>query len=236
MITLGFAAATILAANAQDTNPQNDPTTDVPSQTTPATDEVIDPQTQPVQDPALDTQDETLDTDSELMQDQARDTQDPAYSPTTEPTQDEVIDAPMEPMQEESTTAPVEEDPNASIDQMQEDVVEMQGEPAPNGTTEPQASTQQIGEEGGVMSITQAELPEEVTNGLQDSEFAQATVEEVYMLEDQAIDKLMDADAEQMYIGDQLPDKLYELRVAGEDGKSILYFDETGELLGSKNI
>ena len=127
------------------------------------------------------------------------------------------------------------------IDETQEEVVEMQGEDpdaAINQEQETLSSDQasQIGEEGGVVSITEAELPEEVTKGLQDSEFSQATVEEVYMLNKEAVDKVMEADAEQMYIGDQIPDKLYQLRVQGDDEKSILYFDEQGELLGSKSI
>ena len=141
--------------------------------------------------------------------------------------------------QVDDVTVQTEEMSDEEVDEMQEEVREMQGSPADpqrESDTEIQANQQEIGEEGGVQSITEAELPEEVTRGLQDSEFAQATIEEVYLLEDQAIDKLMDADAEQMYIGDQLPDKLYELRVNSEEEKNILYFDETGELLGSKSM
>lgn len=139
----------------------------------------------------------------------------------------------------EDAAMQTEEMSDDQVDEMQEEVREMQGSPADpqrDSDMETQANTKEIGEEGGVKSITQAELPEEVMQGLQDSEFAQATVEEVYLMEDQAIDKLMEADAEQMYIGDQLPDKLYQLRVNSEDEKSLLYFDETGELLGSKSM
>ncbi len=119
------------------------------------------------------------------------------------------------------------------IDQMQEEVVEMQGENADSKINEGEPK---IGEEGGVVSITEADLPEEVTQGLQDSEFAQATIEEVYMLERPAVDKVMEADAEQFYIGDQIPDKLYQLRVEKEGESSLLYFDTQGELMGSKTM
>lgn len=136
-----------------------------------------------------------------------------------------------EPMDEAKETA------TQPIDETQQEVREMQGEPAnPNRDSQEQAQ-KEIGEEGGVMSITQADLPEEVTSSLQDSDYSQATIEEAYMLEDIAIDKLMEADAEQMYIGDQLPDKLYQLRVRGEDDqRTLLYFDENGEMMGEKSI
>lgn len=133
----------------------------------------------------------------------------------------------------EDVTLQTEEVVDAPADEMQEGVQEV----PQDMDVEAQASTQQIGEEEGVMNITQDELPEEVMQAFQDSEYAGSTIEATYALEDLAIDKLMEADAEQMYIGDQLPDKLYEIRVNDSDeGKAILYFDETGELLGSKDI
>lgn len=149
------------------------------------------------------------------------------------------VTTPDEPATEvDMTEEAVVEEP---IDETQEEVRTLQGEPAEpqrDSEMQTQANQDQIGEPGGVMSITQAELPQEVTDGLQDSEFAQATVEEAYVLEDEAVNKLMDddANAKQMYIGDQLPDKIYQLRVNGEEGTNLLYFDETGELLGSKSI
>ena len=94
----------------------------------------------------------------------------------------------------------------------------------------------EMGEDEGVMSITEAELPEEVTKALQDSDFSQATIEEVYVLEGVAVDKLMQNDAEQFYIGEQNPDKIYQLRVTGEEEQSLLYFNEQGDLMGSKSM
>ena len=94
----------------------------------------------------------------------------------------------------------------------------------------------EMGEDEGVMSITEAELPEEVTKSLQDSDFSQATIEEVYVLEGVAVDKLMQNDAEQFYIGEQNPDKIYQLRVTGEEEQSLLYFNEQGDLMGSKSM
>ena len=127
------------------------------------------------------------------------------------------------------------------IDETQEEVVEMQGENADSPLNQEQGSQDvsqenQSGETEGVASITESELPEEVTKGLQDSEFSQATIEEVYVLDGDAVDKLMQNDAEQFYIGDQNPDKIYQLQVQDENEKNVLYFDDQGELLGSKSI
>jgi hypothetical protein len=87
-----------------------------------------------------------------------------------------------------------------------------------------------------VMTITEAELPEEVSNAFKDSEFAKASIENVYMLKDLAVDKLLQNNAEQIYIGEQNPDKIYQLQVKGDEGQNILYYNENGDLLGSASI
>ena len=184
----------------------------------------------------------------------------PKHIPT-DPTQSDVNEAPMEPIQDDASTMeeePLEDQPEyptetepmdeaketttEPIDEMQDEVREMQGEPAnPNRdsqTENPQDDSQaqaQVGEDG-VATITEAELPQEVTDAFQDSDYSQATIEEVYVLGDLAVDKLMEADAEQMYIGEQIPDKLYQLQVSEDGKKTILYFSDEGEMMGEKSI
>ena len=293
LITLGFAAATIMAANAQDV-----PATEEQPQTT--------LQSQP------NANDETLDSDTELMDDQAvNDTYDNEVTePATQTVRDEEInDMPTEPMRDESVgETPLQEEPiedtdvldqpnttttpsdmtdegtvDEPIDEMQEDVVEMQGEDPnaqssmqdipskdaddqsykstrDNGALDEQASQKESdgstvdsdyqeepsalnntaqddqNSDEFVKTISEAELPEEVSKAFKDSDYASASVEKVYMLEGTAVDKLMQNNAEQMYIGDQNPDKIYQLQVKSADSQNILYYDETGELLGSASI
>ena len=90
--------------------------------------------------------------------------------------------------------------------------------------------------EESVKTISESELPEEVSQAFQDSEYANASIEKVYMLEEDAVNKLLQNNAEQMYIGDQNPDKIYQLQVKGDEGQTILYYDENGDLMGSSSI
>ncbi len=296
LITLGFAAATIMAANAQEV-----PAAEEQPQTT--------VQTQP------NTQDETLDADTQPMDDRAvNDTyNNEVTEPETETVRDEQInDMPTEPMQDDSMDeTPLQEEPmedtdaldqpnttttpsdvnnqsntDEPIDEMQEDVVEMQGEnpnaqssmqdiPSKDADDQSYSSTRDNSEidtetnvnpanqqteeapnsdydnnssalnkvdqdsqdaENPVKTISESELPEEVTKAFKDGEYAKASIEKVYMLEDEAVDKLMQNNAEQMYIGEQNPDKIYQLQVKGDEGQNILYYNESGDLLGSASI
>ncbi len=291
LITLGFAAATIMAANAQEV---------------PAAEE--QPQTTVQSQPNV--EDETLDSDTELLDDQAMDdTDDDLTEPETQTVRDEEInDMPTEPMQDEAIDEqPLLEDPtedatydqpdaatsspdvmseesvDESIDGVQEDVVEMQGED-PNAQSSMQdvpetesdnasySSTQDADQsdlevepamqpedqstidqpkqdqpqdnssamnnddEQGVKTISASELPEEVSQAFQDGEFAEGSIENVYLLEGAAVDKLLQNNAEQIYAGQQNPDKIYQLQVKGQDAQNILYYDENGDLLGSSSI
>ena len=301
LITLGFAAATIMAANAQEV-----PAAEEQPQTT--------VQTQP------DAQDETLDADTQPMDDRAvTDTyNDEVTEPETETVRDEQInDMPTEPMQDDSMDeTPLQEEPTEDtdvldqpnttttpsdatdqstmdepIDEMQEDVVEMQGEDpnaqsnmqdVPNAdaddqsysstrdnsdvsvmdsSTEPtedavdqpneslpndgyennssaldQADQSSMDSDESVKTITEADLPEEVTQAFKDSEFAASSIVKVYMLEGVAVDKLLQNNAEQIYAGQQNPDKIYQIQVKGDDAQNILYYNEDGDLLGSASI
>ena len=298
MITLGFAAATILAANAQETPAaEEQPQTTVQTQPTPQ-DETLDSDTQPMDDRTLnDTYDnEVTDPATQTVRDEINQT-------PTEPMQDDAIDE--TPLQEEPTettdtydqpstttspsTVPNESTNQAPVDEMQEDVVEMQGEdpnaqssmqdipskdaddqsystvqestdvnsevePAtesrdnaspdtdtmkqPNQQPQDNASSMNQDNENDefVKTISESELPQEVSQAFQDSEYANGSIEKVYMLEDLAVDKLMQNNAEQMYIGEQNPDKIYQLQVKGDEGQNFLYYDENGDLLGLTSI
>lgn len=236
MITLGFAAVTIMAANAQEV-----PAAEEQPQNT--------VQTQPAP------QDETLDSDTQPMDDRAvNDTyNDQTTEPETQTVRDEINEMPTEPMQDESLedNSSVEE----PIDEMQEEVIEMQGEnpdaqpsmqDTPDGEADDQSyssvqdqdnsSAMNEDSDQEVMTISESELPEAVSQAFQDSEYANATIEKVYMLDKPAVDKLMQNNAEQMYIGDQNPDKIYQLQVKSDDAQNILYYNENGDLIGSTSI
>ena len=122
--------------------------------------------------------------------------------------------------------------------EVQEEVIEMEDNNAmmSEEAAVPDQAGQTDEDDTGITPITEAELPAEVVQGLQDSEFAQATVQKAYKLDEVAVDRLIDNEVEQMYIGDQSPDKIYQLQVQGDEEQNILYFDEQGELLGSKSI
>ena len=120
-----------------------------------------------------------------------------------------------------------------SIDETQEEVVEMQGENAESALNQDQEEPMAI---TGAVSVEESELPEEVTQGLLDSEFGEASIEKAYQLNHEAIDQLLEDDAEQIEIGDPAPSILYHLQVKDDDEENILYFDEQGELLGSKSM
>lgn len=106
-------------------------------------------------------------------------------------------------------------------------------------TQQPQsdASTMdQQEDDKSVKTISESELPQEVSQAFKDSDYAKASVEKVYMLEGVAVDKLMQNNAEQMYIGEQNPDKIYQLQVKGDEGQTILYYNGNGDLMGSASI
>jgi hypothetical protein len=293
IITLGFAAAAILAANAQEIPAaEEQPQTTVQTQPAPQN-ETLDSDTQPMDDRAVN---DTY--DNEVTEPETQTVRDEIDQTPTEPMQDSAVDE--YPLQEEtdaydqpsttnpvdpsvttpSTTTPSTTDPSttideqssvgAPIDETQEEVVEMQGEDpnaqsssntqdqgeanteepmtqptdqtAPGNATQPEQDQPQDDasamndSEKDVKTISESELPEEVSQAFQDSEYANASIEKVYMLEEDAVNKLLQNNAEQIYAGDQNPDKIYQLQVKGDEGQTILYYDENGDLMGSASI
>lgn len=125
-----------------------------------------------------------------------------------------------------------------SIDETQEEVVEMQGEDSEAAMNqEPSEDVATVQTEGeGIKSISQDELPSEVTKGFKNCQFNKGTIEEAFVLDNEAVDKLIEENADDIYVESQNPDKIYQLQVKGDEDTNVLYFDEQGELLGSKNI
>ena len=124
------------------------------------------------------------------------------------------------------------------IDETQEEVVEMQGEDSEAAMNqEPSEDVATVQTEGeGIKSISQDELPSEVTKGFKNCQFNKGTIEEAFVLDNEAVDKLIEENADDIYVENQNPDKIYQLQVKGDEDTNVLYFDEQGELLGSKNI
>ena len=124
------------------------------------------------------------------------------------------------------------------IDETQDEVVEMQGED-PEAAMNQESATSQTSASAvgsGITSIAKEDLPQEVTKGFKNSQFNKGTIEEVYVLESEAVDQLIQENADDIYVEDENPEKIYQLQVKGDEDKNVLYFDDQGELLGSKNI
>ncbi len=132
------------------------------------------------------------------------------------------------------------EDPNQGAQNQSYSTVQDENEvdPTYSPATDQQAPLNTASDDSDldVTTITEAELPEEVTNAFKDSEFAKSSIVNVYMLKEGAVDKLLQNNAEQIYAGEQNPDKIYQLQVKGDDGQNILYYDENGDLMGSSSI
>jgi hypothetical protein len=204
------------------TNPV-DPSVTTPSTTTPSTTDpstTIDEQSS-VGAPIDETQEEVVEMQGEdpnaqsSMQDvPSEDADDQSYSNT----QDQ-----GEANTEEPMTQPTDQTVPGSATQPEQD--------------QPQDDASAMNDsEKDVKTISESELPEEVSQAFQDSEYANASIEKVYMLEEDAVNKLLQNNAEQIYAGDQNPDKIYQLQVKGDEGQTILYYDENGDLMGSASI
>ncbi|MDF9798727.1 hypothetical protein OKW21_003990 [Catalinimonas alkaloidigena] len=95
---------------------------------------------------------------------------------------------------------------------------------------------QEMIEGEGIEKIKNSEIPEEVNEGLKNSDFEGAEVAEAYILSGTALDQHLGDQALEMYIGDQFPDKVYQLQVSHDDNPAILYFTKEGELYASKDL
>ena len=214
-------------ADATDTYDQpsttspTDPSITAPNTATPSTttedQSTVGTPIDETQEDVVEMQGEDPNAQSSMQDVPSKDADDQSYSTTQEPAEmnSEV----------ESTTQPADDASTGTMEQPE------QQQPQDNTS----AMNQQENDES-VKTISESELPEEVSQAFQDSEYANGSVENVYMLEGVAVDKLMQNNAEQMYIGEQNPDKIYQLQVKGDEGQTILYYNENGELMGSASI
>lgn len=102
---------------------------------------------------------------------------------------------------------------------------------------QPQTQDQQEMIEGeGIEKIENAQIPQEVHEGLKNSDFKDAKVAEAYILSGAALDKYLEDQSLEMYIGDQFPDKVYQLQISNDDNPAVVYFTEDGELYASKEL
>ncbi|MEK6478409.1 hypothetical protein WJR50_12775 [Catalinimonas sp. 4WD22] len=103
---------------------------------------------------------------------------------------------------------------------------------------QPQTQDQQEMIEGeGVEKIDTTQIPQEVHEGLKNSDFKNAKVAEAYILSGVALDKYLEDQSLEMYIGDQFPDKVYQLQISHDDNNpAVVYFTEEGELYASKEL
>jgi len=88
----------------------------------------------------------------------------------------------------------------------------------------------------GIKKIENSAIPTEVNEALMESDYEGASIEQAYVLSGAALDQQLGDQSVEMYIGDQYPEKLYQLQVTHEDANALLYFTEEGELYASKDL
>lgn len=113
--------------------------------------------------------------------------------------------------------------------------VQAQDQPQVDPQTQPQDQQEMI-EGEGIEKLDTAQIPQQVKDGIESSEFQGAEIAEAYVLSGTALDQQLGDQAVEQYIGDQYPEKLYQLRVSHENSPAMLYFTEEGELYASKDL
>ncbi|WKN29577.1 hypothetical protein PZB74_11440 [Porifericola rhodea] len=88
----------------------------------------------------------------------------------------------------------------------------------------------------GIKKIENSAIPKEVNEALMESDYEGASIKQAYVLSGAALDQQLGDQSVEMYIGDQYPEKLYQLQVTHEDANALLYFTEEGELYASKDL
>ncbi len=99
--------------------------------------------------------------------------------------------------------------------------------------TEPQNQQEMI-EGEGIEMIEKSDIPQAVTDGMENSEFKGAEVMQAFIISGDALDQQLGDQSVEKYIGDQYPEKLYQIQVTSEDVPAVVYFTEEGELYASK--
>ncbi|WPP49338.1 hypothetical protein [Catalinimonas niigatensis] len=113
--------------------------------------------------------------------------------------------------------------------------VQAQDQPQVDPQTQPQDQQEMI-EGEGIEQVETSQLPEEVNQGMQESEYQNATVEQAYKLSGTALAQILGQESLSTYSTNTTPETLYLLRVTHEDTHSALYFTEDGELYASEDM
>lgn len=123
----------------------------------------------------------------------------------------------------------------------QEEVIEARG----NVEEEVYESEEQVERAGteanfsseGMAQINEADLPDEVMESFNYSDFKEGTIERAYEIDGAALPQILESRASlSAYAGEQLPEKLYIIHVSTNDDKGILYFGDDGESIASERI
>ncbi len=86
-------------------------------------------------------------------------------------------------------------------------------------------------------SISQADLPKEIMESFENSDYSQGSVDRAYEIDGEALPQILESRANlSMYPGEQLPEKLYILHVSTDEGKGILYIGDDGESIAEEEI
>lgn len=88
----------------------------------------------------------------------------------------------------------------------------------------------------GIEQIETSAIPQEVNDGMQNSEYQAATVEQAYKLSGTALAQILGQESFSTYSSNTVPETLYLLRVTHEDSHAALYFTEDGELYASEDM
>ena len=85
--------------------------------------------------------------------------------------------------------------------------------------------------------VDKADLPEEVMESFESSDFKEGTIERAYEIDGAAVPQILESRANlSIYAGEQLPETLYIMHVNLDDGQGILYFGDDGESIASEKI
>ncbi len=232
IISLGFAAATILAAQAQEVPTTPEESQQFPQEQTLPEDQQVEPQdeTQPEQYPQDETSPEQLPEDQTEPQEEIE----VAPAPEEEPALEEGTDIQEDQGVIEDEQLPSQETPVEESPEMEE---ELPAQETPAVEEDPASESDQAIEGEGIQQVSDAELPTEVTDALAESDFSGATVVEAYVMEGAALEQALGNESLEIYAGDQSPEKLYQLRVTTEEDKTaIVYITEEGEVYASEKI
>ncbi len=212
MMTLGFAAVTVLAVQAQETQTQQEPQTQPQEQ--------VEPQTDPQEQTLPDNQEQFPQEDPAMEQESETQQQLPQENPEVQEQQQE---QPVPQEAPEMETEPAQESPD------------MQTEPAQEA---PDSLQNQSGMMEGMSKITESDLPQEVKDGIEDSEYQGATIEQAYELSGDALTQVLTQNNNTTgTLATGEPEKLYQLQINTQDSKSaVLYFTEEGELYAEKEM